>query len=98
MLKSWRRLLTFKLLAPSALGLAAIVAFVAIGFWHRRQLESAQEGHANRGPSDGDLMRRLSPCEASVPSRMPSEAMAHIAMASSLAARSVTRTNTESNV
>jgi hypothetical protein len=45
MLKTWRRLMTVKLLAVSAVGLAVIVAFVAIGFWHRRQLQADLKGH-----------------------------------------------------
>jgi hypothetical protein len=44
MLKMWRRLMTIKLLALSAVGLAVIVAVVAIGFWHRRQLQTDLEG------------------------------------------------------
>ena len=49
MLTMWRRLMTVKLLALSAAGLAVIVAFVAIGFWHRRQLEAdVVEGHGER--------------------------------------------------
>ena len=45
MLKTWRRLMTIKLLALSAVGLVAIVALVAIGFWHRRQLDADMESH-----------------------------------------------------
>lgn len=45
MLNTWRRMMTAKLLALSALGLVAIVAFVALGFWHRRQLDADLEGH-----------------------------------------------------
>jgi hypothetical protein len=45
MLKMWRRLMTVKLLAVSAVSLAVIVAFVAIGFWHRRQLQADLKGH-----------------------------------------------------
>ena len=48
MLKTRRRLMTVKLLALSALGLAAIVALVAVGFWHRRQLDAEMEGAARR--------------------------------------------------
>jgi hypothetical protein len=44
-LKTWRRLMTVKLLALSAVGLVAIVALVAIGFWHRRQLDADMESH-----------------------------------------------------
>ena len=44
MLKTWRRLMTVKLLAISALGLAAVVAVVAVGFWHRRQLDAGIAG------------------------------------------------------
>jgi len=45
MLEMWRRLMTVKLLALSAVSLAVIVAFVAIGFWHRRQLQADLERH-----------------------------------------------------
>ena len=48
MLKTRRRLMTVKLLALSALGLAAIVALVAVGFWHRRQLDTEMEGHGEQ--------------------------------------------------
>jgi hypothetical protein len=48
MLKSWRRLMTVKLLALSALGLAAIVALVAVGFWHRRQLDADPPGSSRQ--------------------------------------------------
>jgi hypothetical protein len=46
MLKTWRRLMTVKLLALSAVGLVGIVAVVGIGFWHRRQLDVDVEGHS----------------------------------------------------
>jgi len=44
MLRTWRRLMTVKLLALSALGLAAVVAVVAVGYRRRRQLESQMVG------------------------------------------------------
>ena len=45
MLKTWRRLMTVKLLALSAAGLVAIAALIAIGFRHRRELDADMEGH-----------------------------------------------------
>jgi hypothetical protein len=48
MLKTRRRLMTVKLLALSALGLAAIVALIAVGFWHRRQLDAEMEDHGEQ--------------------------------------------------
>lgn len=47
MLKTWRRLMTVKLLALSAVGLVAIVAVVASGSWHRRRLNADVEGRGD---------------------------------------------------
>ena len=73
MLTMWRRLMTVKLLALSAAGLAVIVAFVAIGFWHRRQLQPIRKAmrstHTKHLGHDASRSR----CEASVQSRTPSE-------------------------
>lgn len=38
-------LTTVKVLALSAVGLAAIVAVVVVGFWRRRQLDADRKGH-----------------------------------------------------
>ena len=45
MLTTWRRLMTVRLLALSALGLATAAAFVLVGVWHDRQLAGDLEGH-----------------------------------------------------
>ena len=44
MLTTWRRLMTVRLLALSALGLATTAAFVLVGVWHGRQLAGDLEG------------------------------------------------------
>ena len=45
MLKTWRRLMTVKVLALSAVGLVAVLALVAVGFGRRRQLDADVEDH-----------------------------------------------------